>query len=131
MHKCTDVRPERTLTHNSHHVRFRVRTMCEPSLIITIYGPGRPCIKNVHWVTPYLIKHTQDCHGSTMSNVTLKHTPVRNRAPLTARSCSLWYVSVAEHQTVEQHSKTGRIKPRKHLPRSDLSWNTRQDNHPP
>ena len=40
-------------------------------------------IKWVHWVTPDLIKHRQDWHGTTMRNVTLKHTPVRNRAPLT------------------------------------------------
>ena len=53
--------------------------------------------------------------------------PVRNRAPLTARSCSLRCVSAAEHQTAEQCSKTGRTKPWKHLPRSDLSWNTRHD----
>ena len=53
--------------------------------------------------------------------------PVRNRASLTARSSSLRCVSVAEHQTAEQYSKTGRTKPRKHLPRNDLSWNTRQE----
>ena len=53
--------------------------------------------------------------------------PVRNRAPLTARSSSLRCVSAAEHQTAEQYSKTGRTKPRKHIPKSDLSWNTRQD----
>ena len=52
--------------------------------------------------------------------------PVRNRVPLTARSSNLRWVSAAEHHTAEQYSKTGRIKPRKHLPRSDLSWNTRQ-----
>ena len=53
--------------------------------------------------------------------------PVRNRTPLTARSSSLRCVSAAEHQTAEQYSKSGRTKPRKHLPRSALSWNTRQD----
>ena len=53
--------------------------------------------------------------------------PVRNRALLTARSSSLRCVSAAEHQTAEKYSKTGRTKPRKHIPRSDLSWNTRQD----
>ena len=62
-----------------------------------------------------------------MSNVTLNHTSFRNRAPLTAWSSSLRWVSAAEHQTAEQYSKTGRTKPRKHLPKSDLSWNTRQD----
>ena len=55
--------------------------------------------------------------------------PVRNRAPLTARSSSLRCVSAAEHQTAEQFSKNGRIKPRKHLPRSDQSKNTNQDFH--
>ena len=53
--------------------------------------------------------------------------PVRNRAPLTARSNSLRCISAAEHQTAEQYSKTVRTKPRKHLRRSDLSWNSRQD----
>ena len=57
----------------------------------------------------------------------LNTPPVRNRAPLTARSSSLMRVSAAEHQTAEQYSKTGRTKPPKHLPISDLSWNTRQD----
>ena len=33
-------------------------------------------------------------------------------------------VSAAEHHTAVQYSKTGRTKSRKHLPRSDLSWNT-------
>ena len=55
--------------------------------------------------------------------------PVRNRARLTARSSSLRCVSAAQHQTAEQYSRTGRTKPRKHLPRSDLSWNTCQDFH--
>ena len=62
-----------------------------------------------------------------MSNVTLKNTPVRNRASQTARSSSLRCVSAAEHHTVEKCSKTGRTKPWKHLSMSDLSWNTRQD----
>ena len=53
--------------------------------------------------------------------------PVRNRTPLTTRSSSLRCASAAEHHTAEQYSKTGRAKHRKHLPRSDLSWNTRQD----
>ena len=53
--------------------------------------------------------------------------PVKNGAPRTARSSSLRFVSAAEHQTVEQYFKTGRTKPRKHLPRSNLSWNTCQD----
>ena len=53
--------------------------------------------------------------------------PVRNRAPLTARSNSLRCESVAEHYTAEENSKTGKTKPRNHLSRTDLSWNTRQD----
>ena len=36
-------------------------------------------------------------------------------------------VSATEHQTAEQHSKTGRTKHRKHLASSDLSWNTSKD----
>ena len=53
--------------------------------------------------------------------------PVRNWAPLTVQSSSLRCVSAAEHQTAEQYSKTGRTKLQKHLTRSVLSWNTRQD----
>ena len=64
---------------------------------------------------------------SPHNNATLKHTPVRNWAPQTARSSSLRSVLAAEHQTAEQYSKTGRTKPQKHLPRIVLSWNTRQD----
>ena len=55
--------------------------------------------------------------------------PVKKLAPLTTRSCSLWCVSAAEHHTAEPYSKTGRTNPRTHLPRSDQSWNTRQDFH--
>ena len=51
--------------------------------------------------------------------------PVRNRAPLTERCSSLRCVSAAEHHTAGQYSKTGWTKPRKHLTKSDLSWNTR------
>ena len=47
--------------------------------------------------------------------------------PGRARSSSLMCVSAAENHTAGQYSKTGRTKPRKQLPRSDLSWNTRQD----
>ena len=61
----------------------------------------------VHQVTPDLIQHTQYCNGSTMRNVTLKHTPSYNRAQLTARSSSSRCVSAAEHHTAEQYYKTG------------------------
>ena len=37
---------------------------------------------------------------------------------------SLRCVSAAEHHTAEQYSKTGKTKPQKHLPMSNLSWNT-------
>ena len=57
----------------------------------------------------------------------LNTPPVRNQAPLTAQSSSLRCVSASEHQAADQYSKTGRTKPWKHLPRSDLSWNTHQD----
>ena len=53
--------------------------------------------------------------------------PVRNQPLPTARSSSLRCVSAAYYQTAEQYSKTGRTKPRKHLLRCDLSWNTLQD----
>ena len=51
----------------------------------------------------------------------------KNQAPLTTRSSSLRCVSAAEHHTAEQYSKIGKTKPTKHLPMSNLSWNTRQD----
>ena len=50
-----------------------------------------------------------------------------SRGPLTTRSSSLRCVSAAEHHNAEQYPRTGRTKPRKHLPRSNLSWNTCQD----
>ena len=52
-------------------------------------------------VTPDLIKHTQDCHGLTMRNVTLKHTPSLKPAPPTAQSNSLRCVLAAKHQTAQ------------------------------
>ena len=39
-------------------------------------------------------------------------TPVKKLAPLTTRSSTLRCVSADEHYTAEQHSKTGRTKPR-------------------
>ena len=79
-------------------------------------------------VTPDLIQHIMYCHRSRINNFTLNTPPVRKRASLTTLSCSLRHLSAAEHHTSEQYSKnTGRTKPRKHLPRSDLPWNTRQD----
>ena len=100
------------------------RTLCNPHWHIR---SRQNTIKRVHRVAPDLIQHTQYCHGSTMSNVKLKQTPVRKLAPLTTRSSSLRCVSATEHYNAEQYSKMDRTKPRKHLPRSDLSWNTRLD----
>ena len=68
-------------------------------------------ISRVHRVTPYPIKHTQDCHGSTMSMSHSNTPPVRNRAPLIARSSSLRCVLAVEHQTAEQYSKTAGQNP--------------------
>ena len=51
--------------------------------------------------------------------------PAKKQAPLTTRSSSLRCVSAAEHHTADQYSKIVRTKPRKHPPRSNLSWNTR------
>ena len=56
------------------------------------------------------------------------NTPqVKEQAALTTRSSSLRHILVAELYTEEQYSKTGKAKPRKHLPRSNLSWNTRKE----
>ena len=52
---------------------------------------------------------------------------VKKLAQLTTWSSSLRFVSAADHHTAERHSKTGRTKPRKPLPRSNLSWNTGQN----
>ena len=52
--------------------------------------------------------------------------PVKKLAPLTTLFGSLKFVYAAEHHTSVQYSKMGRTKHRKHLPRSNLSWNTRQ-----
>ena len=49
------------------------------------------------------------------------------QAPLTTWSSSLRRVSAAKHHTAEQYSETGKIKTRKHLPKSNLSWKTRKD----
>ena len=53
--------------------------------------------------------------------------PVRNRAPLFARSSSLRCVSAAEHQTARTILQNWQEKTSKASPRCDLSWNTRQD----
>ena len=55
----------------------------------------------------------------------LSTPPAKKQAPLTTRSSSLRCVSAAEHHTAEQYSKTGKTKPKTHLPMSNLSWNTR------
>ena len=62
----------------------------------------------------------EQCHTQT-------HIQLETISPLTARSSSLRCVSAAKLHTAEQYFKTGRKKIRKHLPRSSLSWNTRQD----
>ena len=84
-------------------------------------------VKRVHWVhlILYSLHRTATDRWWEMSHSNTP--PVKNRAPVTARSSSLRCVSAAEHQTAKQYSKTGRTKPIKHLPRSDLSWNTCQD----
>ena len=63
----------------------------------------------------------QQCHA--------QQTPMQLKklAPLTTRSSSWRWVSAAEHHTTEQYSKTGSTKPRLHFPRSNPSWNTREE----
>ena len=91
------------------------------------YGPGSSslcgCI-GLHLIFYSIHRTATDIRWAMSQSNT---PPVRNRAPLTARSSSLRCVLAAEHHTAEQYSKTGRTKPRKHLSRSDLSWNTSQD----
>ena len=91
------------------------------------YDTGRAPLRRCTWLHLILlsIHKTATDRRWEMSH---SNTPlVRNRAPLTARSSRLRCVSAAEHLTAEQYFKTGITKPRKHLPRSDLSWNMRQD----
>ena len=95
-------------------VKWRINIrMCDQGTRVTrsgTYGPGIRIIKRVHPVTPDLIQNTRNGSRSTMRNVTLKHTPVRNWAPLTARSSSLRCVSAAKHYTAEQYFKKGQEK---------------------
>ena len=92
------------------------------------YGPDRATLRGCSGL--HLILYS--IHNiSTDQRLAMSHsnTPVvRNRAPLSARSSSLWCVSASERHTAEQFSKTGRTKPRKYLPRSDQSWNSRHGN---
>ena len=76
----------------------------------------------VHRITLDLIQYTTICDARLMQTPSLN----TNTTDFTVRS-SLRCVSAAEHHTAEQYFKTGRTKPRKHLPRSNLSWNTRLD----
>ena len=88
------------------------------------YGPGRVPLSwcnGLHMILYSIHRSTATDRRWEMSHSNTP--PVRNRAPLTARSSSL----TVEHNAVEQYSKTGRTKPGKHISRSDLSWNTRQD----
>ena len=65
-----------------------------------------------------------------MCNVTLKDSPSL-KTGITV--LNYWHCPVVQglylhdHHAAEHRSKTGWTKPRKHLPRSNLSWNTRQD----
>ena len=51
------------------------------------------------------------------------NTPPVKRGHVSSPSPS----TTPEHQTAEQYSETGRTNPGKYLPRSNLSWNIRQD----
>ena len=66
-------------------------------------------IKRVHRVIPNIMHNTATVRRCAMPHSDIP--PVANLAPLTARC-----VSVAEHHTAEEYSKTDRTKPRKHLP---------------
>ena len=75
------------------------------------------------------MQRTHYCHRSTMS-IWLPHSSklsVKNLVPLTTQFSSLRFVLAAEHHTAKQYSKTGRTNPRKHRPKSNVSWNTRQN----
>ena len=53
------------------------------------YGPGRAPLRGCTRL--YLMQHTQYCHGSTLSNVTLKHTP--SQKPVTT-DCTVQQLKV-------------------------------------
>ena len=56
------------------------------------------------------------------------NTPrVNKHAPLTTLSSSLKCISATEHHTAKRYFKTGRIKPWKQFPKSNLSLNIRLD----
>ena len=63
-------------------------------------------IKWVHRATPDLIQHIHSTVTDRRCAMSHSNTaPVRNRAPLTAWSSSLRYVSATEHPTAEQYFK--------------------------
>ena len=88
------------------------------------FSPGRASLSGcigLHLIL-YSIHRTATDRWWAMSHSNTP--PVTNRAPQSARSSSLRCVLAAKHHTAEQYSKIGRTKQRKHLSRSDLSWNT-------
>ena len=116
-------------------VRKRISVpMCDHS---TACNPHRnirhrwSTIKRVHRL--HLILYSDIIHNTatdqryawSQSNTHL----VKKLAPLTTRSSSLRCESAAEHYTMEQYSITGRTKPRKYFPRSDLSWTPSSSRH--
>ena len=91
------------------------------------YGPGRAPLRG--YIGLHLIFNSiySTATGRRWAMLHSNTPQFINRAPLTARSSSLRWVSAAEHYTTEPYSKTGRTKQLKHLQRSDLLWNTCQD----
>ena len=112
-HKYTDVRPGPACNpHYAHTVRVA-------------HHSARASGYTWSYIPYTEVDRTATDRRWKMSQSNTPH--VRNRASLTTRSSSLRRISAAEHHTEEQYFKTGRTKPQKHLSRSDLSWNTRQD----
>ena len=63
------------------------------------------------------------CYTQTNTYAVIKLEPLTTRSICSSLRC----VSAAEHHTAEHYTKADRIKLRKHLPRSSLQLNTRQD----
>ena len=84
-------------------------SMCDQSTACNLRWHMRSrqsTIKRVHWVTPDLIKHTQNCHGSTMKNGTLKHTS--SQKPGTT-DCSVQQFKVYQQLSTRLQNNTPKL----------------------
>ena len=101
-HNYTDVRPQ-------HHVWPAVAHMAP----VEHHKVG--ALDNIWSCTALIIlPQINDVQGHNQAS----HLLNKKQAPVTTRSSNLRCVPAAEHYIAKQYSKTGRTKPRKHLPRA-------------